>query len=322
MPQFSGTARFTVFGLNKYLALIYSLGVVLTLLPIAGSSTPFVLPKSPQVVCAFVGDVMLGRGVAQALDGEWSKAFEHVRERIIAADVAVANLESPLTTQPYQRAGYDLRAPLEAVTALINAGFDVVSLANNHAFDAGEKGLEEVLSVLRAAGIAALTHRNAELQLWNEPSLRLLALDDSTVPLDVTAACQAVASAAARSDGVVVTIHWGGEYQPLPGGRQRAVARALAEAGADLIVGHGPHTLQPLEWLGDTLVAYSLGNFLFDQAWPRDCRWGAILFVTFGEDGIESYDVIPTVSERGRVYPAKPQDRAMIVRRLGLGETE
>jgi poly-gamma-glutamate capsule biosynthesis protein CapA/YwtB (metallophosphatase superfamily) len=106
------------------------------------------------------------------------------------------------------------------------------------------------------------------------PGCCLLAFDDSVIALDVAGAARAVTAAARRSDVVIVSIHWGGEYQAAPGPRQRAVARALADAGAGLIVGHGPHVPQRIEWVGETLVAYSLGNFLFDQPYPADCRWG------------------------------------------------
>ena len=135
-------------------------------------------PISLTTTLAFVGDVMLGRGVAQALDGDWEAAFAGVRPWLAEADLALANLESPLTTalplslsSPLgmlplplspptggDEGGYDLRAPLEAVAALRAAGFDVVSLANNHALDAGQAGLRETAGTLRVAGIGALVN--------------------------------------------------------------------------------------------------------------------------------------------------------------------
>jgi hypothetical protein len=110
----------------------------------------------PPFTLALVGDVMLGRGVAQALNGDWEAAFGRVRPWLAQADLAFANLESPLTTAPHGGRGYDLRAPPEAVAALDAAGFDIVSLANNHALDAGAVGLAQTLSALDAAGIAGL----------------------------------------------------------------------------------------------------------------------------------------------------------------------
>jgi poly-gamma-glutamate synthesis protein (capsule biosynthesis protein) len=235
--------------------------------------------------------------------------------------------------------GYDLRAKPAAVAALDAAGFDVVSLANNHALDAGEAGLAETVSALNAAGIAGLV----ETGVWQDsgvkpcpcPPLRgggplgvgghtriryqLLAFDDSGVPLDLETAVSRVAAAAKQADLVIVSMHWGGEYQAAPSPRQQSIARSLAGAGADLIIGHGPHVLQRVEWIGETLVAYSLGNFLFDQPYPADCRWGAILRVTrFARGSRLTIQMLPTVVEQGRVRPASPVEAPAILDRLAL----
>ena len=327
-------------------------------------------PTSPTTILALVGDVMLGRGVAQALDGDWEAAFAGVQPWLSDADLAFANLESPLTTSPPlppfppslpsspslpsppsppslpappSPSSYDLRAPLEAVASLHAAGFDVVSLVNNHALDAGQAGLRETVDTLHAAGIATLanwetgtlvdgspiyqstslpTYHSTNLPTYqptNLPIYRLLAFDDSLTPLDVEATASTVANAAAQADLVIVSIHWGGEYQAAPSSRQRTIASQLARAGAGLIVGHGPHVLQRIEWVGETLVAYSLGNFLFDQPYPADCRWGAILRVTLRDDRIVAVEALPTVVERGHVIPASPETAAHIRTRLASG---
>lgn len=264
------------------------------------------------------GDVMLGRGVAQALDGDWTAAFAGVRPWLDAEQALVfANLESPLTLLPQVRKGYDLRTPPQAVAALQAAGFDALSLANNHALDAGEAGLRETARTLRAAGIVPWLEGASTPTGKTLPVLGL-AFDDSVIPLDVTAAAAAVAKAAAQAPVVVVSIHWGGEYQATPSARQQAVARALAEAGATLIAGHGPHVPQRIEWIDDTLVAYSLGNFLFDQHYPLDCRWGVILRVTLQDTQIVGVEAIPTVTEDGRVRRADRATAAAILERLKL----
>jgi hypothetical protein len=294
----------------------------------------------PGLTLLLAGDVMLGRGVARDLEGNWEAAFAEVRPWL-AGDgtsaallspskrgrvLALANLESPLTTAPQQKDGYDLRAPPAAVAALSAAGFDAVSLANNHALDAGEAGLRETVGTLREVEIipwierttvAAADGPDAQIQ-GGAPAWEGLALDDSTALLDIQAAVSAVSAAAARSSVVIVSIHWGGEYQAMPSARQRAIASALAEAGADVIAGHGPHVLQQVEWVGETVVAYSLGNFLFDQPYPFDCRWGAILRVRVQGAQAVSVDAVPTIAEHGRVRPADPETAADILSRLGL----
>jgi poly-gamma-glutamate capsule biosynthesis protein CapA/YwtB (metallophosphatase superfamily) len=282
----------------------------------------------PLFTLALVGDVMLGRGVAQALNGDWEVAIARVRPWLAQADLAFANLESPLTAAPYLGDGHDLRAPPEAVAALEMAGFDVVSLANNHALDAGAVGLAQTLSALDAAGIAGLVDwepgrlvdrgPSPIYRSTNIPVYRFLALDDTVVPLDLEAAASAVSAAASRVDVVIVSIHWGGEYQAAPTSRQRAIAEELSTAGAGLIVGHGPHVPQRIEWVGETLVAYSLGNFLFDQFYPADCRWGVVLRVVLQGGRIVAVEALPTVSDRGRVSLADTEDAAAILTRLAF----
>jgi poly-gamma-glutamate capsule biosynthesis protein CapA/YwtB (metallophosphatase superfamily) len=292
-------------------------------------------PVSPALTLILAGDVMLGRGVAQALGGEWEATFAGVRPWLSGDERAAkdrvltfANLESPLTAAPQVRGGHDLRAPPAAVAALRAAGYDAVSLANNHALDAGQAGLRETVRTLRAAEIVPWMDERMARAAGQAPTripiaapvYRGLAFDDSVFPLDVEAAVSAVAAAAERAEVVIVSIHWGGEYQAVPSARQQDIAMVLAEAGADVIAGHGPHVLQRVEWVGETLVAYSLGNFLFDQPYPEDCRWGAILRVTLRGGRAVAVEAFPTVAERGRVRPADTETAAVILSRLELHE--
>jgi poly-gamma-glutamate synthesis protein (capsule biosynthesis protein) len=285
-------------------------------------SVPSDLSAAPQVKLIFGGDVMLGRGVSQSLDERWGEAFSAVEPRLSDADVAFANLESPLTTESMLADGYDLRANPKAVEALTAAGFDVMSVANNHAWDAGRAGLLETITVLCGSGImpggeaGELVAEVPACQDLQADVVELLAFDDSGVSLDIDAAVSRVAAAAEGFRPVVVSIHWGGEYQATPSPRQRTVAAALSAAGATIVIGHGPHVLQPIEWVGDTLVAYSLGNLLFDQPYPIDCRWGALLEVVVRGKNIVAVKVIPTVGEDGRIRPSGDDWKQMILDRL------
>lgn len=262
---------------------------------------------------------MLGRGVARTLAGKWPAAFARVARPLAEADLAFANLESPLTTAPQASNGHDLRAIPSAISALSAAGFDIVSLSNNHALDAGKAGLMETIATLDLAGITGVTSRTAGQLVSRTPhsTLRyqLLAFDDSVNPLDVEAAARSVA-AARQADLVIVSLHWGGEYQAAPSLRQRSIAQSLARAGADLIIGHGPHVLQPVERMGKALVAYSLGNLLFDQLYPDDCHWGVILRVTLTTRGNMRTDLLPTVEENGQARFASPGEAHAILERL------
>lgn len=249
---------------------------------------------------------MLGRDVATALDGDWPAAFADVHPWLAEADLAFANLESPLTSAPFAGGRFDLRAPPQAVNALTAAEFDLVSLANNHALDGGETGLAETLAILRRAGIAPLV----DLRAQRFGRIAVLAFFDTGQALDTSPITQA----AAQADFVVVSMHWGAEYY-LVTERQQALAHELVAAGADLVIGHGPHVLQPVERVGGALVAYSLGNFLFDQPFS-DTRQGAILRITLDRGSITLVQAIPTVTRRGRVHLASGDEAAAILDRL------
>ncbi|TET49320.1 MAG: CapA family protein [Anaerolineales bacterium] len=280
---------------------------------------------SPCWSLALVGDVMLGRDVARALDGSWAAALADVQTLLFSADLAFGNLESPLTAAPYPPPrpdspvanADDLRAPPDAVAALEEPGFDVMSLANNHALDGGPAGLLETISTLQAAAITALPHgTSACLALPAETCW--LALDDSASGVDMDEATATIAALDRTGSFVVVSVHWGGEYQAAPSPRQQALAATLVAAGADLIVGHGPHVLQRIEWIGHTAVLFSLGNLLFDQSNPKDARQGAIVLVTIERGEVVSIEAVPTVTSGGRVELAEAEDALAVLTRLGL----
>ena len=152
------------------------------------------------------------------------------------------------------------------------------------------------------------------------PLLVGLALNDTVTPLDLDSVAETVATAATQAEVVVVSIHWGAEYQVTPSSRQREIARVLSEAGASVIAGHGPHVLQPVERVGETLVAYSLGNLLFDQPYPVDCSWGVLLHVTMQGSQIIEIEALPTVSKAGRVLYAGAETAEAILDRLDIDQ--
>ena len=284
--------------------------------------------KTGQVVdLAIVGDVMLGRYVGHIMARRGtSYPFAPVKGLLAKADIALANLESPLTTAEQVAQGYDLRAEPSAVEALAEAGFDVVSLANNHCTDSGEEGLLETMAALEGAGIAhvgAGRHQaEARAPLMIEVKgvkLAFLAYDDTQASfmatddragsawLELERVRADIAKALDVADVVIVSLHWGREYSSHPTDRQRKVAQELAAAGADIVVGHHSHVLQSIQWLknGDhlTLVAYSLGNFLFSQYFLAETREGAILRCLVDRDGLVGISIVPVViEENGQVH--------------------
>jgi poly-gamma-glutamate capsule biosynthesis protein CapA/YwtB (metallophosphatase superfamily) len=260
------------------------------------------LQPSETITLAFAGDVMLGRGIAQShAQGGWEYTLDALAPCTTEADIAFANLESPLTSAPLIKDTYDLRAPPGASLVLLNAGFSVVSLANNHIQDAGIQGVVDTQRSLRAIGIHPMSSDEGP---WttkvHEQSISWFAFDDTLRPLEIENLRIKLKSQRSGTDLIIVSVHWGSEYDTVPNARQRQLAMELATAGADIIIGHHPHVLQPIEWVWGsgrgrpTLVAFSLGNALFDQAAPPRTRYGAVLLVNIGPAGVQSVCGLPT----------------------------
>lgn len=281
--------------------------------------------RSPRVTLAFMGDVMLGRGVAAAgaLPSEVMSAIE---PELASADLVMANLESPLTDQPPQdSSGYVLCAPSTQARVLAASGLDLVSLANNHHLDCGEQGLEDTRRTLEGSGIKPIGP-GLEVVYRDMGMLRMafIALDDVSSPVWLATAKPAIARARASNAFVVVSIHWGAEYQGAPNLRQRAIAKDLIRAGAGIVWGHHPHVLQPVERIGcdlprACLVLYSLGNAVFDQPGLVDTRRSAVLLVRLDQGGVIDVRAVPFMIDvqHGRMASAEPRDSIAVMERLG-----
>lgn len=303
-----------------------------------------------------VGDIMLGRSIATIGERQGlGYPFAEARP-LLAGDLALGNLESPLTERrgPLRPGPYRLPAPTGFAAALREAGFGALSLANNHALDVGAPGLQDAHGALGRAGVLPLgigPDRRAALEpaLVAAGGLRLalLAVNDVGDPQDSPAeglggpasgegwgrawlderALASVRAARDRSDAVVVLVHWGREYEPAPTGRQREWARRLVAAGADLVLGAHPHVLQPAEVVeaeGRTgYVAYSLGNFIFDQSDAEETRTGAVLRVLLDRGGVALAAAAPVEIVAGQARPLAPESPGgqAALARLGEGRS-
>ena len=265
-----------------------------------------------------VGDILLGRGVA-AQAGSFSLAAPW----LAGADLTLGNLEGVLVEGGTPRAApagdpqpIILSASPSSAVLLPRAGFDILSLANNHALDYGGDGLRRTIDHLHAAGLDVVGIAGASAAagpLFRELNgLRLAFLAFNAVPdphpqlacpdasactprpatWDPATSPAAIAAARAQSDAVIVSVHWGFEYQPLPDPQQEAVAAAMLNAGADLVLGHHPHVPQKISLDGDRLVAYSLGNFLFDQGGGQ-LGTGLALRAFFDSQGLRAVQALP-----------------------------
>lgn len=247
-------------------------------------------PPKGVVTLAFAGDIHFELHLADLLDRP-EAALGGVTRTLRAADLTMVNLESSITSRgtPVEPEDYNFRTSPEALDVLDQAGVDVIGLANNHSVDYGDVGLGDTLGAVRnsptpvvgigsnareayrphrvtvrgtdIAFFAANTKREVTTRRWAAgPSKPGIATAVEGRPRQLLAA---VRSASRRDDVVVVYLHWGTETEECPGPKQRALARALADAGADVIVGSHAHVLQGSGWVGDTYVNYGLGNFLW-----------------------------------------------------------
>lgn len=249
------------------------------------------------ITIAAVGDIMMGSDYPEAKlpprDGEG--IFDAVKQAFSGQDIVFGNLEGPLldggTSTKCEKLSvcYAFRTPTRYVQYLREAGFTAVGVANNHASDFGDEGRESTLSTLAAAGIQAaggeavarFTIRGKKVALagfsFSTPSQYSFSL------LDINGAKLVVRDLKKENDLVIVSFHGGAEggtAQHVPGkaevfmgeerGDEMRFARAVVDAGADLVIGHGPHVLRALQVYRGKLIAYSLGNFLAYERFNLD----------------------------------------------------
>lgn len=281
----------------------------------------------PTVDLRAVGDLMFGRGVAETARRRGADYPLSRVHGLLAGDIAVGNLESPLTSRVSTRAGpYRLPAPPQFAEILRGSSFQAVSMANNHALDAGAPGLADSTTALNRAGVVALgvgtnaadARRPARLDVAGL-RMALLGVNDVHDPADAGAESwqrawldqrflREVSKARGQADVVVVLVHWGEEYAQAPSPRQRAWGRKLVDAGADVVLGSHPHVLQTVETrvAGDgrtAIVAYSLGNFVFDQDFSRETTTSAVLRLVLDSQGVAMASFAPVEMAQGRVRP-------------------
>jgi poly-gamma-glutamate capsule biosynthesis protein CapA/YwtB (metallophosphatase superfamily) len=293
-----------------------------------------------------VGDIMLDRGVGQKIERYGpGYPFEQTSELLARADIAFGNLEGPLADR-CERAGKSISFKAKPVYArgLVSAGFDVLSLANNHSADCGPTGLLQTIENLRAGGIAASgagkTRAEAErAAILNVQGTRVAVLafsafssespapgegSASIAPASVETVRRAVLAARQTADLVLASFHWGQEYARGPRDEQVRLAQTAVEAGADLVIGHHPHVLQGLQLVRGSegkrrsLIAYSLGNFVFDapRAWDKRLVESVVLVCRLSAEGLESVEVLPVILEGFRPRPANEEESQAILSRL------
>lgn len=261
------------------------------------------------VTLTFGGDIMMDRGVRSSvnknLGGDYSKLFENL-EILKDSDILFANLEGPASDQGKNVGSkYSFRMDPAVIPVLKNAGVDVLSVANNHVGDWTESAFIDTLSRLKDAeilyagggnnkseaeapaiiekngikiGFLAFSDKGPNWMEATEQSAGLLIARSTTLG-------EIVKKASSQADFLIVSFHFGEEYQTTHDARQEKLAHLAVDHGAKLVIGHHPHVVQDFEVYKESFIAYSLGNFIFDQSWSEPTMQGALLNIKLSKNG-------------------------------------
>ncbi len=304
---------------------------------------PILAPK-PVIKLAAVGDVNLDRSLGNAiLEGHIDYPFANFAAYLQSADLAVGNLETALGDigEPAPK-NYTFQSPPAAAQTIGNAGFDVMSLANNHALDYGPESLLQGIGLLNeqnvaviGAGVNAAAARAPFITEAN--GLTVAFLSYVQVPVEVTShfdtatwtatadtpglawavpaeISQDVTAVRSQVDLVVVIVHSGYEYVIPPSQEQLDAAHAAIDAGADIVIGHHAHILQGVEFYKDGVIVYGLGNFAFNIDGEPNT---VLLNVWLDADGVRQLEFVPAIIQfGGQPRLATPEEGAVILQQI------
>lgn len=302
----------------------------------AGATTPTTTegaaaaPGASGVSVAAVGDTVMGTPEFGLPPAGGSTLFNGVKP-LLKGDVVFGNLESALATGPSAKCGsgsggscYAFASPPSYARNLKNAGFTVMSIANNHSNDWGTAGIRSTVRALDSVGILH-AGRAGEIAVQTLPGGTKVAIVGlapyawSQNSLDIPGAQRLVRKATGMAPIVIASFHGGAEgtayrsvpqgaetYLGEPRGETRRLARGLVDAGADLVIGHGPHVMRGMEFRNGRLIAYSLGNFLGYKVFGTASYAGqsGVLQVKLGPDGRFASGTLAPVQLSGDGVPS------------------
>ncbi len=284
-----------------------SIALVASLIAVLSCNTP---ETNDSITIGFVGDILLDRGVRSEISKRGiDRFYQSLSEQLIETGYLVGNLECPLTEsmQPVHKK-YVFRGDTIHARYLRGAGFTHLNMANNHSYDQSRAGMVTTAQTLKHNNMEPLGYNDQQLHAC-EPTIIsqngiavalfssvTLALENWFPNPDKPGMCQEGAADLTQriaeyaqnnpTHQIVVYLHWGIEHVEEASPDQRAVAQSLIDAGADLIVGHHPHVLQPHQRYKGKHIFYSLGNFIFDQTAPSNSK-SSLLEVRFHQTGYE-----------------------------------
>jgi poly-gamma-glutamate synthesis protein (capsule biosynthesis protein) len=272
------------------------------------------------------GDIIIGRSVyeQELKRKDYTSSFIKVKDLLQGADYTIADAEwTAADGIPHPLDGMSFSSPSNSLEGLTYAGIGAVSLANNHSMNGGTKAFEQMLDNLTARGIGYFgAGRNYEQAhtpyIADIKGTKVAFLGYTSIPGNVESGPNQtgnafikitpwypfdeasveqmeidIKNAKTKADVVIPYFHWSAEYTHQPNEEMRNVAYRAIDAGATMVVGSHPHWVQGIEWYKDTLIAYSLGNFVFDQEQSLKTKQGAVLSTTFNGSKLTKADLIP-----------------------------
>lgn len=263
------------------------------------------------------GDVMFDRDIRSYVDANGTaKLFEFVQKDISEADATLVNLEGPITENASVVSRENLQFTFAPHTAsdLSNIGIRIVSLANNHTHNFGREGLRQTREYLG----------NADIAFFGDPYNEITnvatryTLGATTISLvgyhqfensDITNILNVIKTEKETGNFVIFFPHWGNEYEKNASANQITKAEEVINAGADIVVGAHPHVIQNAEVYNNKPVFYSLGNFMFDQWFSEDVKYGLGLSLTFSGNTLQSVELKPFYRARYQPKWLEGEDR-------------
>lgn len=302
-----------------------------------------------------VGDMMISRGVARAIDraGSPLAPFKKMESIFLSTDFNFGNLECPISgRETVVGKGLVFNMRTKDVEALKTYNFKVLNFANNHALDQGINGLRNTKKVLEENNLTVLGVGENLNEAWQPKTITVKGVkigfvgasyasvnDGGVARNDYVARFEdkdrlKKAIEQLRADGadfIVATMHAGVEYTRRPHQPQIDFAQASIDYGADMVIGAHPHWVQIFEQYKGKYIFYSLGNFIFDQEWSRDTKEGLALKITLqsrkssvqsnSRTQVEQIEMIPVVIENySTPRPANEQEAQQILKKIGASE--
>ena len=288
-----------------------------------------------KVLFSAAGDVMISRDVADKMRKEGSGVpFSGIAPILKTRDLAFCNLEGTLSDRGAPRGkGFLFRSHPDSVAGLFSSGFNMFSLANNHANDFGSNALLDTRMVLEkhgfhCAGAADNAWGALEPAMIEKNGLRIAFFAFRELPFkggkprdpqpavpDSQSLVASIRAARLNADFVIVSYHWGVKYRHLPTLFQKRFAELSIDAGADLVLGHHPHALQPIVKYKEKFIFYSLGNCIFDQEFPM-ANESILVSCTLEKHAVSDMVLMPLLIRNCRPEPASGGDLARITGRI------